>query len=40
MDNLIKIIFIVLVAFMLLNYSCSNKEGFVNKKKEKSKKKN
>ena len=28
MDNLTKIILIVLVVFMLLNYSCNNKESF------------
>ena len=41
MDNLMKIILVVLVAFMLLNYSCGKKENFAKKsnKKKKNKKK-
>ena len=35
MDNLMKIILVVLVAFMLLNYSCSKKENFTKRRREK-----
>tara|TARA_A100001015_G_C15014202_1_gene724694 strand:+ start:44 stop:931 length:888 start_codon:yes stop_codon:yes gene_type:complete len=38
MDNLMKIILVVLVAFMLLNYSCSKKEDFAKRKGKKVKK--
>ena len=39
MDNLMKIILVILVAFMLLNYSCSKKEDFARRRKKKCNKK-
>ena len=34
MNNLTKIILIVFVAFLLLNYSCGNKENFAKRRKK------